>query len=678
MKNIAIFPSPTKWATPRTEEIRLTTDNAQLILPKKISKITHLWLKGDSATVVGKGKTLVEQHQFSQAFRISDLYQAHYQGELLGSLEEIDLIDYVVEESEWRTLDEITSALLPTHFQERVKNNTFHYKTKDNIIKIAGQYQGLFFDLRPICTTLVNSVLMKQLPLFARVYGFGSDDIGEIEDFDILTGVDVRNWQFRIEYEPLGESVKVEVPKSYPEEYDFTVPFSQQQQLVTSQGLGKYMQAQTNKMGVRMMSVVRLVDSLQDVRPLGSIVREKNAQGGYTGNIWRLTALEKQFNCGYLTLSETWALNWSNSSQYVGVKREFRSWNTPAEILRRNLIYNDYCYLTDDSDFVLEDNALLSSEARQELLRGLLPSYSSKQTECVNFWLYQKQSVAQSDVRDGVIVNGNAFGFGNHLVFSAKMKDNLSAGMQLKTSAEDVNIQTCVDTYYCNDDGKLESAYLSIGSEMTSSFDESMAFYPEYHDNAQYKTNAPDTTNGIVLFKDKLLTIKKDPAEQLGFSYIVHLMASNPDLIIGAGWTANCPLAVQRNANVQVKVWKLTKRLPNNINTMTAFWGVYLPYAVQSNYVEISTANMTITFHSQNDGVGVCLTDENNNILIAYNKNADKVFRVLFTHDRKAIKREFDELHAYEYASTKYVPNKLKYLPEPDTEEIMERAGLRL
>ena len=38
-----------------------------------------------------------------------------------------------------------------------------------------------------------------------------------------------------------------------------------------------------------------------------------------------------------------------------------------------------------------------------------------------------------------------------------------------------------------------------------------------------------------------------------------------------------------------------------------------------------------------NDGAGVCVTDEHNNILIAFNDNKPATFSVKFTHDYNAI-----------------------------------------
>lgn len=45
---MSIFPSENTWITPRTKDVKITTDNCMLILPKKISHIEQVYLNANS------------------------------------------------------------------------------------------------------------------------------------------------------------------------------------------------------------------------------------------------------------------------------------------------------------------------------------------------------------------------------------------------------------------------------------------------------------------------------------------------------------------------------------------------------------------------------------------------------------------------------------------------------
>ena len=51
MRSQAIFPSIQNWATPRTSEVLLTTENCMLVLPHKIRSINKVLVNADSIKV---------------------------------------------------------------------------------------------------------------------------------------------------------------------------------------------------------------------------------------------------------------------------------------------------------------------------------------------------------------------------------------------------------------------------------------------------------------------------------------------------------------------------------------------------------------------------------------------------------------------------------------------------
>ncbi|MDE7455002.1 MAG: hypothetical protein K2M64_04155 [Clostridia bacterium] len=450
--------------------------------------------------------------------------------------------------------------------------------------------------------------------------------------------------QFRIYYTPLGESVKLNVPKTNPQENQFCIPYSQQQPIVDNITLGREMQSVANRAGCKMAQVVRTLPSITKRRKPGTVVYEKDANGKRTGNVWRLTGNQIEIhNKSKVKVMETWSKNWSYRSENVPINREFRSWNIPADIVQRNMLWQDYCLITQKDVNWGDNTCLLTDDAREELMRGLDGSSSGKITECNNMWFYTRGVGRVS----GAVLSCSSFGFGNSLVFSGKTKDNLSAGIQrVNSDDDDKNSQFCKDVYYCNDDGKLDEMYIQLGGAIYTGSAESVYSYPECYNNGKGTVNMFDEIDGVALFNEEKFKIQKDPCEQLNFTYQLHLLTDDGQLVIGSTWAATNPLVQQRDGNKTIKVWKLTQPLPQGAQVMTKEYGEYYGSMVEQKTWNLFYVNGTQILFNQgkssdgqsvNDGQGVCVTDEHNNILIAYNSPDPATFYVNFTHDYNAI-----------------------------------------
>ena len=156
------------------------------------------------------------------------------------------------------------------------------------------------------------------------------------------------------------------MPKTNPQENEFHIPFSQQQPIVNNLTLGREMQSLANRTGCEIKQVVRTFTSLRQYRKPGAFWREKDANGNLTGNVWRLTSTNlKIYSDTLFCCTETWSKNWSLRSENVPINREFRSWNIPADIVQRNLLWNDYC-LVSGKTLSVPDDALLSPSAVEQ------------------------------------------------------------------------------------------------------------------------------------------------------------------------------------------------------------------------------------------------------------------------------------------------------------------------
>ena len=612
MKNTLTYPSYSGWITARTDDIQLTTDNMLLILPKPIAKLQKVLLNASNSASVfityqnplGEGESATVGLDELQ-LKVGSAYV---------NLTSLDITDYIVEYDLYRTLGTL-SAFQPD-YGDQTKNNTSYYKRYESTINLCTQTASWGTG-----TPLLNSIDKSLEKMIGQLYYKST--------YNVLTVGRVSQkrsmllWQWRIVYEPLGENTKLTVPKTNVEAIPFAIPYNQQQQIASSVGLGRNMQSTANRTGTEQKQVVRYITKMSQMRRVGAVAT-------LNGEIWRLTEVAGTFTPIRARVTETWTKGWSMRSEYVGINREFRSWNIPSEITERNLLYQDYCLITRKANLNL-GGAKIGTNAHNLLMYFIDQSKSwSGVTEQSAMWLMRDQT-------NGAILSSSAFGFGNSLVFSARTKDNLSAGIQrVKLNDTDSNYQQNVDVYYCNGDGTLDKFNVQFGADISNL--DSMA-YPESKIGT---TNTLDTTAPYLFNTWTEFAVDKDPAEQLNFTYQLHMLTDDPNLIIGSMWAGRNPLVHQYNSTPTRKYWSITKRLPQGAQVMTSIYGTSGISATACK-VNVSTSGSrayeNIVFTVPSGSLGVCVTDENNNILVAWQGGASATFTPYYTHDYGAIKK---------------------------------------
>ena len=661
-----VFPSVTTWTTPRTDEIKLTTDNCKLFTNTKIEKLEKIIAKIKASDFQF---TITWTNNVGQIERINvDAGQIFLDSAHQISLEDagFDITKYVVEKAKYSTLKTYTNtAVLPDYFTDLYVNNTSYWTQNTNeIVLVNTPFNGW---LQVIQNDAFETLIMSALVDIIQTQGIYAEfsdnppiyDYINKDNFGNLAGGKTPTFKltevfFRVYYQTLGESVKINTPKTRPTTaQQFTMPFSQQQQIVDSIAQGRNTLATANRTGVRKKDVLRTITDLSQLRKLGAVVYQKDTNGNPTNAYWRLIEIEKTVYPRKMVVKETWAENWSFESEYTAVDRRFRSWNIPSDILQRNCLWEDYCVITDNDNTVTGTGALIGGDAQGLILRTLTTAATSKNSECLNMWLY----TAGTPQSTGVVLTCSAFGYGNSLVFAGRTKDNLSAGIQ--RSAEDDTY--CRDVYYCNDDGTLPVASWQIGASVQNSADSNGEnLYPQYiADNniGGLQVNGIDYTNGYTLFtQSKEVKLLKAPAEQINMIYQLHILSVADDIVVGTAWASSCPLVKEWNgATIVRKVWALTRKLPQGTQTMTSRYGQEVP---MTNQIVANPGGNTFTFNkitAVENCVGICLTDGDNNIIVAQNSNETKTYKLQFTHNYAQVVA-FDKQYNERLAAMEQIP----------------------
>lgn len=648
-----IYPSNATWITARSEETQITSDNCVILLPKKIDHVDKVYI---NSSLIPMWAYYYPAGKRWDGY-LSDIYIGDNSATAQRIGDTFDITRFIVEKNEYETLNTI-SGRDPTdeELEGNIKNNTWYYTHEGNTIRLVNDRMGSLIFPSTVFSVILRSIV-NSLGLFVYVMVDGELKGSDMYAIDTSKGVDLRAMQFRVEYTPLAESVKLQTAKTAPQKNEFQIPFSQQQPIVNNVTLGREMQSTANRTGCETKEIVRTVTTLGGLRKIGSYWRERDGNGNLTGNIWRLTARRLQIYCDRLfRVVETWSKNWSFRSQNVPINREFRSWNIPADIVQRNMLWNDYCLITENAQISLPSDSILSTEAQLQILITLVSNngeYNLFRNECAIMWFY----TITEGKRSGVALSCSSFGFGNSMVFSAKTKDNLSAGMQRQPlDSNDVNYQFCRDVYYCNADGTLPQMCIqSAGEFLSTNSGTDVYAYPEYSDDGTTQVNGIPTSHRLFA-PDTQFSVQKDAAEQLNFTYQLHLVTDCPALVIGNGWAANCPLVKSAPDGVTTVVWLLTRYLPAGARTMTTLYGRKITSS-DANPVSINAMTSAVTFSLTAEQVasgvlGVCISDERNNIILAYNGTERKTLYLRFTHFYSNIYAALQQLQLQEQQQT--------------------------
>lgn len=606
--SITAFPSVDGWITPRTDEVELTDQNCKVFVDKKIDYIEKIYL-------YPTGLVLDVIDDQNSPLIVRDLTNLYYDQELTKPFAPIDITPFVVEQDTYRTLPTYTGTTPPT---EGYKNNSWYYISKGNEIVLPNSRDKVWqtYTYANILSLAIAKANQENGNT-GYLYLGGGVTPTRVRITAYQQGYNILTAQFRVYYEPLGENVRLNTLKQEPVKNEFAIPFSQQQQIVNNLSLGKNMQATTNRTGVEQRTICRKVKELDKIRQVGSFW--KDAQG----NKWRLVAQDIEYNCGYALCTETWSKNWSMQSEFVGINREFRSWNIPADTVNRNILIEDYCYLTTSNNFTGASSHMTT--AGQNIFMSLFDDTPNAESTEAGICKLSHSSVLG-------LLNASTFGFGNSIVFSATAKDNLSIGVQ-RAESEDDGGETkryCKDVYYTNSNGEILAMDIKFGTGIDNL---NTDLYP------QSIGTENDLRQPVVSIES--LVVEKDPSEKLSFTYQMHFVCYDTDIIVGAGLGANCPL-VKNKESENLKYWVLNKPLPQGAQTITSEFGREVPRnqvvgGVGSNYVQL--------YYKR------CITDANNNIIVA-NNNFDFTAKAIyfnFTSDYNAIQQHYESNNGSKY-----------------------------
>ncbi len=634
-----VFPAPNAFATPRTEEVRLTDTNCQLILDKDIAEIEKFYIELSTLKVKMQPKKITSNDRVVDDGQsiVMNLRDVLAMKSIFTDV--LDATSRLYDSETWQTLPFAESSSSVGISKQTTMYYTRYSNTIDllnaayvGIFDVFGVNQGVMF-FNAVISDVIGKYYCNKDNL--TIYNFNDYKFERIENevvksyfIELIEGwffttdnMDLRNCGFRVVYKPVDRQIKLRMGKQTKSNFQFTQPYNQRAEINVAKSYGRNMQGVVNRLGVENMTVTEISNRWGDVKDVGDVFVYNNAR--FIITTVDVTVLSNETIRAVYYLSK----NWNMLSQYFNIDKKFTNWTIPVENILRNLYYKDVCRISAEIPLELSNESSLTANGIKTFM-GVLSEDIKNYTE-VNNMQIDTYKYPKSDGDDLIqnITTSASFGFGNSIVFTASMKSNVAAGFMKK------DIQECIDSFYTQNDGTVDFADIYFGGAVENV---QASIWPQ----------AMEVLNGIVKLntikedctyvKLQELEVDKDPAEILSMTYQLAIEADDENIIVGSAFACNNPLCKQGSSGNKFKIWQLTKQLPPMSVTPETF-GIILPTA--SFLLNVYDTYAMLSVNGCN-GNGWAITDESENLLIACNNGSFNTLYFTFATENNQKKNE--------------------------------------
>ena len=616
------YPSKTEFATFRAPDYRITTETAYMLLPLPIYKITKILLKPKGLTLGG-----VPYEQYVNAS---------------GEPYTPDVTRFFLTNAETTALPDRPVGGNGVFGWNLAQSNTIPYEplaSKVLMSSAGAKRRPNQTDLPAYACMIISSFLNETL-----VRGYEHEGISITTALTMffkesdLDSIDVRKWEFQIEYIPMTPATKIKAVKAEPMARQYTQIVNQRAEVSNAEAFGKYLHETAQKTGTEKIAIAKQYTKIADVPPVGALVTHKGERYRIVANSWNVT------NTTMFTVTHLMSKNWSSKSKHIAVDQKYRNWDIPFDSYIWRTIYR-------------EEFICLSGE-RGDKDSGFIDTATDK--AMWNFFTLTEEDLElkalfmmngdQEPVADGVVLPVVAQGVGNSMVFSATMQDNMSAGLRI--DAEDN--EYCTDVIYCNADGTMMTCQVWLSTTIAN-YDASV--FPEM----KLTGGSANNVDGNQAFHETYY-VDKDAGEALRFTIQAHFVPQAPWIVIGNKLAQDYPfvtsLSNKHKLKRKFKLWVLENYIRNgtdkldesititsgtNMNADCAeldkdFVKSYILVDVFDNSVSVSGLE---NIQGKLNGKAWAITDMDNNLYVGSNDISKK--KIYFTWKHSNTTNAMDE-----------------------------------
>ena len=622
---IEIYPAKGAFISARSDQFVFDFTKSYIPTQKPIYKVNKV------VSRIGCEFTcrIVEEFSVEEYNILVDLDGAGYVN--ATACQNIPLFGYDNTNGNARVLEYDKYKLLDVHdtdFDEPNKyyqSNTIYYNYGERNITQSGT-EGLWDTKANITTALRNAAYQWLLDNNAIADDLAGTPISSLPiiNVDVIVSVGLENdYIYQVHYTPIPKSTRFNIDRQ-----DLTDVYkksslmaNQQSRIVNTSNFLNNISGKINKIGNSELYLSNRTSKLDNIYNVGDYTEEK----------YILTNKEVIFFNDFFDCKYELSRNWNKLSQFIGVNSEVRQWEIgeKGRTLERDLLYKEYIEIdVVESGSGSNTSELLNIQGVSTYLNTFDPTATTL-IDPISCGMINNPDVTLQNL---ISISSN--GGGNNLLFRFNFNHNRDAGSYVN---DRIGQRTIQYNPYADSDGKIDDFYLYLFDKMVDPATEA-----DYLINAdlypQTETASGDT---LLISGNTPFRVYKDNREIMSMMYqLQHISLDINNVIIGRA-LSNKNALINENKPSSIKLYVYdTKTFGKNDNLKVISDGLeYVPTLVidyTNNRITVVQANLDATASAW------CLTDENDNILIAVNQNGTLLDTITFDFLNKRSKINYN------------------------------------
>lgn len=414
-----------------------------------------------------------------------------------------DITPYVYEDAEYKVLDSYSDQY-PNSKMYALK----YTQGQPNITELG-------FERQNVISQAFEGIAIKNI--IYRQSGKGVNWWNNVWDAE-----DVFKLQYRLTYIP-STNAYVTQSKAYTEDIkeEISLAYNQSASKVASNAYGENLKGTVAKFGNVEKTKTYILPSVDLVPKVGRLFDKD----------YYVATTKYEIYPNFVKCEVGLSKNYNNKSAYVELNTSLEFFEYDRSVITdRYIVYEDYCEIGFDSE--TDNKSLITDLGIDKFASGFEFGTKGDDTSLVKA---QGFDIYGNDLGEFVLPV-LTLGIGNSILFAYQYEDSVSAG----NTANYVGVQRIQNfAKYVDEYGELETLRLQFGNSIENfdTYEKATAL----GDTIPYTTNLGATEIYFDTTGDNL-KIVKGVAEIPHFSYQVHFVANNKNLIIGSGLASKNPL----------------------------------------------------------------------------------------------------------------------------------------
>lgn len=506
-----------------------------------------------------------------------------------------DITDYVVE----KTVYDILSSYTDNPPEESKAHHIYWQQGQSGITGLAWEQESAIdqaFENNAI-TNIINDVL-----------GTNYEDVN----------INITNLQFRITYMPIINA-RVKQVKTRLNSKKLINAYNQSAYKISSTQYGENMKGVVARLGNIEKTQTYIYNKGEELPKLASKVDEDY--------VISAIKVEKQHNHNKVTLGLSKKFNRQN--QFVGISNEQRFYEiSEKNAIERYSIYEDFAVLSRNNIAIEaeeKDRAIITDSMLSKIRQYLLGFFYYDEISQVIVELQNADGTQASEVEE-ISLPVISYSFGNSACYSFDFENNYGAGSYIAgPTYEGKRLQT--ELRYPNRIGEFE--FMGVKFYNTKYyFSDSDGSPNNYADALEMGLNLPKIVvpEGTDEFYPDIdtgnypLRIKKDNRENIHFSYQIHCITDDDNIIIGSALSKT--FAVSRSGTASKAVAYVLDRkigeFENEILNLGELTGIDIGVTISDNENKLKIDNITANISGKSL---VVVNSDSNELLFAINED---------------------------------------------------------